>query len=161
MMRNCKEPRALASLFILGLILKRGCWDKFAIGLFSSLKVFLHVTQAWSVAWRALKMMCKCWIQLNLNLIVYFIYLWASFLKSEWFLLGICREDGPWNWMELSHLSQRGWPSLGRPRKQCNSVRQEYWESLWHPGWCKCFWAGWWWETCQLEKGPHWICWKK
>ena len=161
MMRNCKEPRALASLCTLGLILQRDCWDKFAIGSFSSLKVSLHVSQAWSVAWRALKMMCKCWIQLNLNLIAYFIYLWASFLKSEWFLLGICREDGPWNWMELSHLSQRGWPSLGRPRKQCNSVRQEYWESLWHPGWCKCFWAGWWWETCQLEKGPHWICWKK
>ena len=131
MLMNCKEPRALASLCTLGLILQRDCWDKFAIGI--------------------------CY----LNLIVYFIYLWASFLKSEWFLLGICREDGPWNWMELSHLSQRGWPSLGRPRKQCNSVRQEYRESLWHPGWCKCFWAGWWWETCQLEKGPHWICWKK
>ena len=48
MMRNCKEPRALASLFILGLILKRGCWDKFAIGLFSSLKIFLHVSPCYS-----------------------------------------------------------------------------------------------------------------
>ena len=44
MMRNCKEPRALASLRTLGLILKHDCWDKFAIGSFSSLKVSLHVS---------------------------------------------------------------------------------------------------------------------
>ena len=49
MMRNCKEPRALASLCTLGLILQRDCWDKFAIGSFSSLKVSLHVSPCFSM----------------------------------------------------------------------------------------------------------------
>ena len=59
------------------------------------LSMFLHAAQTWSVAWRALKMMCKCWIQLNLNLIdCIFHLLVGKFLKI---------------WVISSRYLQRGW----------------------------------------------------